>query len=92
MAKQKLQIDNTYKYWKMKSGEEIRIDLMDDSHLINSVKMIHRAIKEMRMIDEELSFDISDYEVLTMMADDRRIQEYDDLMEEVKKRCLTHCL
>jgi len=91
--KTRLKVSDQFKYWRMKSGEEIRIDVMDDFHLINSVKMCRRAIASERMVMEEMCEpDLSDEEIIKMISDDVRIQEYQDLMDEVRKRCLTHCL
>jgi hypothetical protein len=69
-------------YWTMKNGQKIDIDLMDENHLRNTLKMILRNIeraeakeREIRKTRFELNGDIAQdhYDQMTLA-------EYEDVM------------
>ena len=70
-------------YWTMKNGKKIDIDLMDENHLRNTLKMILRNIenakakeREIRKTRFKLNGDIAQDHYDQMM-----LAEYQDIME-----------
>lgn len=70
-------------YWTMKNGQKIDIDLMDENHLRNTLKMIMRNIenaeakeREIRKTRFKLNGDIAQdhYDQMTL-------SEYQDVMD-----------
>ena len=69
-------------YWTMKNGQKIDIDLMDENHLRNTLKMILRNIenaeakeREIRKTRFELNGDIAQDHF-----DQMSLVEYEDVM------------
>jgi hypothetical protein len=88
------------KMWKTRSGRKIRIKDMDDSHLMNSIRMLERmhghSVSELYSLScfiqgEQASLDIDN---AIAQAEDGGPSEsypiYDDLMEEAVKRGLVY--
>lgn len=70
-------------YWTMKNGQKIDVDLMDENHLRNTLKMILRNIenaeakeREIRKTRFKLNGDIAQDHYDQMM-----LAEYQDIME-----------
>ena len=70
-------------YWTMKNGQKIDVDLMDENHLRNTLKMILRNIENaeakeraVRKTRFELNGDIAQDHYDQMM-----LAEYQDIME-----------
>ena len=70
-------------YWTMKNGQKIDVDLMDENHLRNTLKMILRNIenaeakeREIRKTRFKLNSDIAQDHYDQMM-----LAEYQDIME-----------
>jgi hypothetical protein len=75
-------------YWTMKNGQKIDIDLMDENHLRNTLKMILRNIenaeakeREIRKTRFELNGDIAQdhYDQMTLANN----QDYNDYMDNI---------
>ena len=71
-------------YWTMKNGQKIDVDLMDENHLRNTLKMILRNIenaeakeREIRKTRFKLNGDIAqDHYDQMMLAEYQEIMEY----------------
>jgi len=48
------QIDMEKYYWTMKNGQKIDVDLMDENHLRNTLKMILRSIENSKNKEREI--------------------------------------
>ena len=77
------------KYWATKEGFKVKIDDMEDGHLVNALKMLRRhAIKQRNNVNENASTfgkiwakETSIDEIATLM-----FEEYEELMKTAIKR------
>lgn len=83
------------KIWVTKTGEEIEISKMTETHLINSIKMIERYAKNGLNYVVNLGYapdnDYVEYDTGTLYGDDvykHFSPEYQNLKAELKKRQL----
>jgi hypothetical protein len=77
-------------YWTTKTGQKIDVDLMDENHLRNTLKMILRNIenaeakeREIRKTRFKLNGDIAQDHIDQMMLAEYQLEfsaEYQDLM------------
>lgn len=74
-------------YWTMKNGQKIDIDLMDENHLRNTLKMIMRNIERAEAKEREIRREIrkTRFELNGDIAQDHYYQmtlaEYEDVMD-----------
>lgn len=68
-------------YWTMKNGQQIDVDLMDENHLRNTLKMILRNIERSEVKHERKRFQLNG-EIAQDMVDQGYLQEYQDFMDE----------
>ena len=70
-------------YWTMKNGKKIDIDLMDENHLRNTLKMILRNIENAEAKEREIRktrFKLNG-EIAQDHYDQMMLAEYQDIME-----------
>jgi len=75
-------------YWKMKNGQKIDIDLMDENHLRNTLKMILRNIERTEAKHEQTKrkrFELNG-EIAQDLLDQAYLadsQDYNDYMDNI---------